>query len=128
MSRKTHVRGHTRRDGTYVRPHTREIKKSPVALKYRIPVYQSRIRRANTSLGNLTRNKYFKEIPMWQIEEILKDNHLRIPKESYILTGHEGRAQWPIYDTYKDKSTNQFLNVSWYQMPSGKLEIVTYVS
>lgn len=128
MSKRTHVRGYTRRDGSKVPSHLRELKTRPTSLKYRVPRYYPRIGRANRSMGNLTMNKYFKEIPMYQIEEILKDNHLRIPEESYILTGREGRAQWSIYDTYANKQTNQFLNVSWYRMPSGKYEIVTYIS
>lgn len=131
MSKKTtNVKGYRRKDGTWVEGHTRVIPSSGLKTtreferQFKTP---TRIRQVNKELGVLTRNKYFKEIPMQEIEGSLSKVGYRLPKDGYILTGHKGKAKFPLYDYVYGEETNKYLNVSWYRMDSGRFEINTYV-
>lgn len=131
MGKKTtNVKSYHRRDGTFVEGHTRVIPSSGLKTtreferQFKTP---TRIRQINRELAALTKNKYFKHVPMDDIEVPLKKAGYRLPKEGYILTGHEGKAKWQLFDYVYGEKTNKYLNVSWYRMDSGRFEINTYV-
>ncbi len=131
MPRFTNVKGYRKKDGTYVQSHTRvtdtrEVKSRDVYNEPYKP--QTRLRHANSEIADLIRNRYFKHVPMTEIQDILEKNGFRLPEEGFILTGHKGKAQWKLYDNMRQKETNDTLHVSWYRMPSGRFEIVSYVS
>ena len=131
MSKKTtNVRSYHRKDGTYVEGHARVLPKSGLKTTREFERQfktKTRVNQINRELAALTKNKYFKHVPMDEINDSIKKAGYRLPKEDYILTGHEGRATWPLYDYVYGEETNKILRVSWYRMPSGNFEIVTYV-
>lgn len=78
-------------------------------------------------LHDLTANKYFNEIPLDEIFEIVNVNGLMVVDEageawSGLLCGESGQAH------FKVQGAKFFLHLSWYTMPSGRYEIVTYIS
>lgn len=89
-------------------------------------------RAVNKELHALTVNKYFKSIPAQEIQAILDKYGMGINVETNervmdgIYTGHEGRMSEPIGRTQQGKA-NVFFTMTWYKMPTGNFEIVTYV-
>ncbi len=132
MSKKTtNVRSYRRRDGTLVEGHTRVLPNSGIKTTREVERQfktKTRVNQINRELAALTKNKYFKHVPMDEINDSIKKSGYRLPKEDYILTGHDGSATWPLYDYVYGKETNKVLKVTWHRMESGRFEIVTYVS
>ena len=78
-------------------------------------------------LHDLTANRYFTEIPLDQIFDIVNQNGLTVVDEagdpwSGFLCGSAGEAH------FKVAGARFYLHLSWYTMPSGRYEIVTYIS
>lgn len=77
--------------------------------------YRSKINRQLDSLCK----KYFKEIPITEIQNILNEFELKIPEGIYC--GREGESMEEIGSGVR-------LRMTWYKMQSGNFEIVAYVS
>lgn len=131
MSKKTtNVKSYRRRDGTFVEGHTRVIPKSGLKTTREFERQfktKTRIKQINKELYALTSNKYFKHVPMDEISDSLRKAGYKLPEEGYILTGHDGKATWPLYDYVYGEETKHILKVTWHRMDSGRFEIVTYV-
>lgn len=84
--------------------------------------------KANRELDELVRNKYFSAIPLDRIYDIVETSGLSFMPEDKecILCGREGRATWDL--RWNNKSADKMLVLSWYKMPSGKYEVVPYIS
>lgn len=81
---------------------------------------------ANKALKPL--NGYFDEIPLDAIFYAVKDTIGQVIQEDGrpwegFLCGEEGSAYFDIEDFRYGK-----LRLNWYKMPSGRYEIVTYIS
>lgn len=82
----------------------------------KLPVkYRNRI---NKQLDNLCRNNYFQSIPLKDIAAILAPFELKIEDGIYCGDG----------ETYEEVGHGVWFRMSWYKMPSGRYEIVAYVS
>ena len=106
----------------------------------------ARIRtRINKTLCRLP--NYHQGIPLGTIFGILKDNHVVPLQEDNmewdgVICGAEGQTTFPLGDLNeirhnvlvceRDEPTytpvDNVLCLSWYKMPSGRYEVVTYVS
>ena len=87
--------------------------------------------KANKVLSKISshnQDTYYSAIPLDRIYDAVEDVGYHIPEEekTCILCGHEGKASWPLY--YLGRPTNRTLALTWYRMPSGKFEIISYVS
>lgn len=74
--------------------------------------------RINRELDKLCK-EYFPQIPIKEIQSILDTFELKIPDGIYC--GHEGESM-------EEVGSGVWLRMTWYRMPSGKFEIVAYVS
>lgn len=105
-----------------------------------IPLTQkNRINRAIHALGN-----YHEEIPLGRIFEICQENGVKVlqedgtPWSGFLVGGAEcgsekANSQIAHFDLAVDRDgqwnpSNNILNMTWCVMPSGKYEIVAYVS
>lgn len=75
-------------------------------------------KKANQALAALP--NYHRWIPNQDIDEILAKSGFS-PLEEGIYCGREGRIQEKVGE-------NSWFFMSWYKMPSGNYEIVSYVS
>jgi hypothetical protein len=97
-------------------------------------------KKINKELTKLTFNKYFKAIPLKDIETILKNNNIVLLQEDNtkfagFLTGNNATADFELSDigstmggTVYVPYDNVKLILSWYKMPSGNYEINAYIS
>ena len=74
--------------------------------------------------------QYFQEIPIQNITKNLQELGLGLINEdgtpfAGFLTGEEGRADIDL--TWMGSPVNNALTITWYKMPSGNYEIVTYI-
>ena len=79
---------------------------------------------ANDLLHKLTTNQYFNGIPINQMSEILRVLGFNTANLEGFYCGHEGRCNERM--SFLDKEA--WFTFTWYRMPSGRLEIVAYVS
>lgn len=92
------------------------------------------------NFDKMTRNTYFREIPLNQIEKILRKYYIILLQEDYTewsgwLTGSEGRTTFEVGDVNTKEGQfytpydNTKLILTWYQMSdNGRYEIVCYLS
>jgi hypothetical protein len=106
-------------------------------------------RRANEALSALITNVYFPHVPLDRLYGAVEGAGFEIPEDErpFLVCGHEGRAVVPL--RHLDQTANQALEAasrlvgqspphvipgsatltfSWYRMPSGRFEVVAYVS
>lgn len=76
-------------------------------------------RKINNALYDLTTNRYFDAIPVAQINAILEPFEMKM--EDGIYCGADGHLNEQLAD-------NVWLAMTWHKMPSGRYEIVAYVS
>jgi len=82
------------------------------------------IEQVNTDLNKLTFQKYHPQIPLSQIEDIVKDAGFPPPTGwSRAIIGPQGMTATTI-----NKSPDIFLHLSWYKMESGRFEVIAYVN
>lgn len=77
--------------------------------------YRAKINKALDALCK----RYFKEIPISEIQSILNEFELKIPDGIYC--GREGESMEEI-------GNGVWLRMTWYKLQSGNFEIVAYVS
>jgi len=124
----TYVKRYTKKDGTKIRSHNRRLPQTrsvPVSKEY--ATRPTRVKRANREIQDLTMNKYFRFVPMDELNDILNKHGFKLPEEGYILTGRDGRATWQLTDMASGKLINRYLLVTWHKMNSGRYEIVSYI-
>jgi hypothetical protein len=91
-------------------------------------------KKANNAIYALTANKYFNAIPLDALFAACEAAGYGFEPENIacILCGAEGRATWTMYDAATIPGylspTNAMLVLTWYKMPSGRYEVVSYVS
>ena len=121
----------------------KELKPMPMMEAVRLTLPTNVKKRLNDRLYDLVLNKYFDKIPLRDICNILDSSNIIMLDEdntewSGLLLGREGRLKanlaskenrggtdaTPTYTPY----SNTILIMTWYKMPSGKYEIVVYVS
>lgn len=89
---------------------------------------QTIINRTNKALSSLVNGKYFNEIPLDGILTIVRENAGEVldvdntPLSGVILCGEEGTAHFSI------RNFTRRLHIGWYTMPSGRYEVIVYVS
>lgn len=81
----------------------------------------------NRKLYDLTARKYFDAIPLDEIFAVIRDAGSLVLQEdgtewNGLLCGSEGNCIFALRDS------KHGLSLSWYRMPSGRYEIVTYVN
>ena len=87
---------------------------------------------SNNKITKLTSNKYHSKIPLKDIDDILKEYDMWLVDEagepwSGLLVGADSGAQFDLM--HKDGPIkNSMLIMTWYKMPSGRYEIVAYLS
>ena len=86
-------------------------------------------KRANDQIYDLVNNKYFQSIPNDRLFEIVKDAGFRFDpeEEEFILVGRDGKATWQLHDA-GGRAANHMLVLQWHKMPTGRYEVVSYVS
>ncbi len=89
-------------------------------------------RSMNDRIYDLTAKKYHDSIPLGTIDDILKEHGFQLIQEDGrpwdgFLCGREANVTFDI-GVINGKVENAMLVLSWYRMPSGRYEIVSYVS
>ena len=85
----------------------------------------------NNFLYAFTKNVYFDGVPIQEMQDFLRAHGADLlddegyPFKGFIL-GREGRTTFPI--SFKGEVVNSKLALQWYKMPSGRFEVVAYVS
>ena len=79
------------------------------------------VKRANVQLHDLTYNRYFRSLPIVDVQAILEQNGLDGAVLDGIYAGREGTVREML-------NAKVGVTFSWYKMPSGHYEIVSYVS
>ena len=93
----------------------------------------TRKNRTGKKLAALVVNKYFTEVPLDKIFEIIKSTMSDETGEIYaidesgeawegFLCGTDGRASIAL------KNCKLYLFIGWYKMPSGRFEVNAYIS
>ena len=83
---------------------------------------------ANKDLYLLTSGKYFNEVPLDDIFSIVRSNAGEVldvdntPLSGVILCGESGTANFSV------QNMRSKLHIAWYTMPSGRYEIIAYIS
>jgi hypothetical protein len=91
-------------------------------------------KKANDAIYALTANKYFDGIPLDALVAACEKAGFGFDPEEIacILCGAEGRATWALHDAVAVPGcytpVNAMLVLTWYKMPSGRYEVVSYVS
>ena len=94
-------------------------------------------KKANAAIYALTANKYFTAVPLDALVRACEEAGYAFDEEEIacILCGREGRATWSLYRTTEvpgygtfREAVNAMLVLTWYKMPSGRYEVVSYVS
>ena len=92
-------------------------------------------RRANDQIHDLVNNKYFKEIPLDELFQIVERAgfHLDPDEKACILTGRDGKATWDLYGAAgiatPGGEARHMLVLNWHRMDvTGRYEVVAYVS
>ena len=66
---------------------------------------------------------------MREVAEILKKNKIPTTIFSNVMfSGREGRATLPVLIYDWDKNKGAYLVVTWYKMPSGRMEVIKYLT
>jgi len=86
----------------------------------------------NNQIHTATSKTYFDHIPLFTLDNILKEKGYWLIQEdgepwSGILCGENVNTTFDIGGV-GGKVRNSVLVLSWYKMPSGRYEIVSYVS
>lgn len=76
---------------------------------------------ANDIVANVTRVNYFDGLPVNTFKEVLIECGFNGEALDGIYCGHEGR-------TTEQVGPNTWFHMSWYRMPSGRYEVVAYLS
>ena len=89
-------------------------------------------KKANAEITKLTSNKYHSKIPLKDIDDILKKYDMWLVDEagepwSGFLLGSNSGGDFDIMSK-NGPIKNSMLVMTWYKMPSGKYEIVAYLS
>jgi hypothetical protein len=87
-------------------------------------------RKANDQIYDLINNKYFREVPLDQIFEIVERAGLHFDPEerASFLTGRDGQAKWELFSA-AGSPVNHMLVLNWHKLDTtGRYEIVAYVS
>jgi hypothetical protein len=71
--------------------------------------------------------KYWKSIPMKEIDAILKQQGITYQDDGFFLTGRDSRDSFELIYNGMPVS-NSMLILTWYKMPSGNWEVVAYLS
>lgn len=82
-------------------------------------------KQAQKDLSALVKPIYFDGIPLDDLKKIMTDNGFSCHDIDGIYTGN-GRTSVPCW--YGGTDYYVYLTFTWYRMPSGKLEIVAYIS
>lgn len=85
------------------------------------PSLKTRINRLNRDLANLTRNTYFKYLPVFELGQVIERHGFEKSDMQGIYCGHSGQST-------HDLGENVWMNVSWYRMESGNYEVMVYAS
>lgn len=109
-------------------------------MKFKKIILPIRLRKKiNKELTDFTYNTYFSQIPLKDIENILKKYNIILLQEDYtkwsgILLGNHSSTTFEIADNttidgnfYKPYK-NCLLVLSWYKLESGRYEILIYIS
>lgn len=89
--------------------------------------------RANTYLAKISK-EYYKTVPLDVIFKRLAELDIIVVDEEGsdwqgFISGKEGRIRLDLVDrNTREEITNSMLILTWYKMPSGKYEVVTYLS
>lgn len=85
---------------------------------------EARARRANTGLNKLPCYHANLGAGIAAVDAVVSANGLEVDRETSdgIYCGEQGRAQWALVGCRKG------VQMTWYKMPSGKYEVVAYVS
>lgn len=86
--------------------------------------------RIQKQLTALTKNTYFNSIPLDEIFDIIESEGGIVVDEAGdpwegFLCGENSQATWKVINI---QNTKCWLTMTWYKMPSGRWEIVAYVS
>lgn len=108
-------------------------KKAKAAARRAVQLPANAHRKANDQLHDLITNRYFREIPLDKIFEIVEKAGFALDPEekACILTGRTGRSTWELFNplTPGGKAVDHLLVVQWHKMETtGRYEIVAYVS
>ena len=106
-------------------------------------------KQANVALYDLTLNTYFPSVPLDKLYAAVESAGYEIPEgeRAFMVCGHEGRANVPLrhldMETWRANDAaarlggwssphvipqEGALTFTWYRMPSGRFEVVAYVS
>ena len=89
---------------------------------------------AGKAIWNTLKPTYFDSIPLLGIQDALKPFSLMICDEEGnpwegLLCGREAHEIFPVASTEgQGKVENASLCLSWYKMPSGRYEVIGYLS
>jgi hypothetical protein len=89
-------------------------------------VRQYMLDRVNDALVEITTNKYYEHVPLAKLIEAVESAGFVFDEEEmpFMLLGHEGQAI--ISAKLPGIKRDYALKVSWYRMPSGRFEVVSY--
>lgn len=109
--------------------------------------FQTASRRANNALHALTLNTWFESVPINRLYEAVEGAGFKIAEDDAIVCGASGRATVPLVHVGHDEArardaakrlgdedvkpvrgTQHVLVYTWHRMPSGRYEVVAYVS
>lgn len=92
----------------------------------------------NRELGKVLKSVYFEAIPLKDIDSALRKHDMMLLQEdgtpwSGIICGNEGQADFLVGPcTWNDALSTPYGNcvfhMSWYRMPSGRYEVIGYLS
>jgi hypothetical protein len=85
----------------------------------------------NRDLGKVLKPIYFDQIPLGDIFDTIKSHGYVVVDEagepwSGFICGREGRATFDIV-SQNGVASKYGLQLSWYKMPSGRYEVISYV-
>ena len=89
---------------------------------------------AGERLWKLCYNRYHESIPLTEIDNILRDNGLKLVQEdgsdwSGFLCGEDGSCTIDLATAGTNIPVKNFMLVlQWHKMPSGRYEVNTYLS
>ena len=91
------------------------------------------IQTAKTAITKLLKPTYFDSIPLGEIKIALADHGLALLQEDYtpwegFFCGEAGRCSFIMGLAGSLKVVPHYFNLTWYTMPSGKLEVIGYIS
>ena len=82
---------------------------------------KTRQNRLNKAITAITVGRYFEHLPIGDIAEAVRAQGFDSDNMDGIYCGREGRADAYVGD-------GVYVHVSWYRMPSGRFEVVSYAT